>query len=122
MFVFSKDLKTLKEDKGKWTCKDSFKVQKIDYVDDKIVYVKIINLKSNKEIEFGTPGQAQKEINEVEKLVIDEVKVKALEDRCKKDNVDINTIYKLYKVNELSELTEKQYANINQFWDKLKEA
>ena len=122
MFVFSKDLKTLKEDKGKWTCKDSFKVQKIDYVDDKIVYVKIINLKSNKEIEFGTPGQAQKEINEVEKLVINEVKVKALEDRCKKDNVDINTIYKLYKVNELSELTEKQYANINQFWDKLKEA
>ena len=122
MFVFSKDLKTLKEDKGKWTCKDSFKVQKIDYVDDKIVYVKIINLKSSKEIEFGTPGQAQKEINEVEKLVVDEVKVKALEDRCKKDNVDINTIYKLYKVNVLSELTEKQYANINQFWDKLKEA
>ena len=121
MFVFSKDLKAHKEVQGKWTCKDSFKVQKIDYVDDKIVYVKIINLKSNKEIEFGTPGQAQKEINEVEKTAINDVKVKALEERCKNENVDINTIFKLYKVNSLSELTEKQYANINEFWEKLKE-
>ena len=55
-------------------------------------------------------------------LDIEKVVEASYTDRCKKDNVDINTIYKLYKVNELSELTEKQYANINQFWDKLKEA
>ena len=41
MFVFSKDLKAHKEVQGKWTCKDSFKVQKIDYVDDKIDNVDI---------------------------------------------------------------------------------
>ena len=124
MFVFSKDLKSLKQEENtkRWTCKDSFKVTAIEYVDEKIVYVKVLNLKTNKEIEFGTPAQVQNEHQTIAKMLVDETKVQALEERCKADNVDVNVILKLYKINSLSELTEVKYAHIHQHWEKIKEA
>lgn len=126
MFIFKKDLKTLEEAQQgnfkKWTCKDSFKVTDIQYIDEKIVYVKVLNLKTNKEIEFGTPAQAQQEAQKIENSFINEVKVKALIDRCEKEGVDGEKILKLYKVSFFNDLTEKQYANINEHWEKIKEA
>lgn len=113
MFVSAKDLKTLQEvGKGNWKCKDYFNVTEIEYVDKKIVYVKILNTKTNKEIEFGTPAKG--------KQYISEVKIKALVERCEKDAVPTDRIYKLYKVQRFGELTEKQYANINANWEKIK--
>ena len=126
MFIFKKDLKTLEEvQQGnfkKWTCKDSFKITDIQYIDEKIVYVKVLNLKTNNEIEFGTPAQVQEENKKIENSVIDEVKINALKERCNKEGVDTGKILKLYKVSLLNDLTEKQYANINQYWEKIKEA
>lgn len=126
MFVNKKDLQTLEEvQQGnfkKWTCKDSFKVTDIQYIDEKIVYVKVLNLKTNNEIEFGIPAQEQQENNKIENSVIDELKVKALMARCDKEGVDVGKILKLYKVSSLADLTEKMYANINQHWEKVKEA
>ena len=126
MFIFKKDLKTLEEvQQGnfkKWTCKDSFKVTAIEYIDEKIVYVKVLNLKTNKEIEFGTPAHEKAENQKIENSVIDEVKLKALIARCEKEGVDAGKILKLYKVSSLADLTEKMYANINQYWEKVKEA
>ena len=114
MFVFSKDLKTHKQDnKGKWCCKDTFRVTVIEHVDDKLVYVRVLNEKTKREIEFGLPAPAK---------VIDETKVRALEERCKKDRVDVNVILKLYNVKSLSELTEVKHANIHQHWEKIKES
>lgn len=120
MFVFAKDLKTLKGEGQKWTCKDSFKVTEIEYIDKKIVYVKILNLKTNAYIEFGTPAIEEAKKQKLEKQTISEIKVKALIERCEKDGVRIEKILELYKVKRLSELTEKQYANINGFWEKIK--
>jgi hypothetical protein len=120
MFVFKKDLKTLEEYNGKWTCKDSFKVTEIEYSEDKIVFVKILNLKTNEYIEFGQPAQAHAEQKKIEKSVISEVKLKALIERCDKEGVEPGKILKLYKVSSLADLTEKQFANINQHWDKIK--
>lgn len=80
------------------------------------------SIASYEEVSNAIKQQEEQETQKVEKTVIDNVKVKALEARCKNENVDINMIFKLYKVNALSELTEKQYANIHNFWDKLKEA
>jgi len=120
MFVLKKDLKTLEEYNGKWTCKDSFKVTEIEYSEDKIVFVKIMNLKTNEYIEFGQPAQAHAEQKKIEKSVISEVKLKALIARCDKEGVDTGKILKLYKVSSLADLTEKQYANINEHWDKIK--
>jgi hypothetical protein len=126
MFIFKKDLKTLEEAQQgnfkKWTCKDSFKVTDIQYIDEKIVYVKVLNLKTNKEIEFGTPANALSENKKIENSVIGEVKVKALIARCDGESVDIGKILKLYKVSSLADLTERQYAHINEHWEKIKEA
>ena len=120
MFVFAKDLKTLKQDGSRWVCKDSFKVTDIQYIYDKIVYVKVLNLKTNNTIEFGVPASDVPKLQAVEQTLISDEKVKALEEKCKADNVDVNDILKLYKVNSLAELTEVKHANIIQHWDKIK--
>ena len=120
MFVLAKDLKTLKGDNGRYTCKDSFKVTEIEYIDDKIVFVKVLNLKTDKEIMFGTPADALSEQKEIEKSVISDTKVKTLVGMCKKDDVQEETILKLYKVKALADLNEKQFLNITQHWEDIK--
>lgn len=122
MFVFAKDLKSLEQQGSKWTCKDSFKVTAIEYIDKKIVYVKILNIKTNKEIEFGTPATEKKAQENIENMRISEVKVKALIERCKNDGVQEEKILKLYRVSSLAELTEKKFANINTHWEEIKKA
>lgn len=120
MFVGKKDLETHEENNGKWTCKDTFKVVEIEYSEDKIVFVKVLNQKTNNYIEFGQPAQAHAEQKKIESSVISEVKLKALLARCEKEGVDTGKIMKLYNVNSLADLTELKYANINQFWEKIK--
>lgn len=124
MFVFKKDLKTHEETewqgKKKYNCKDTFIVTDIQYVGRKIVYVKVLNQKTNCEIEFGTPAQAVAEEKKIEKSKISEVKVAALEKRCAEDGVAAEKILSLYKVNALADLTERQYANIHNNWDKIR--
>ncbi len=69
-------------------------------------------------------AQMKKDEAEAEKLAkqkIDGVKVQALLKRCESENVDVNKILNLYKVESIPDLTERQYANINAHWDKLKE-
>jgi hypothetical protein len=121
MFVFKKDLKTLEESNGRWTCKDGFIVTDIQYIDKNIVYVKVLNTKTNNYIEFGTPAEEQKKQDKVAKQTVSETKVRALLSRMEKDNVPIDRILALYKVGSLNGLTENQYANINANWDKIKE-
>ena len=120
MFVFAKDLKTLNENNGRWTCKDFFEVVEIEYIDKKICYVKVLNTKNNVYIEFGMPADVQKKQDAIKKQTIDEVKVKALIARCENDGVKVETILKLYKVEKLEDLNEIKYANINANWEKVK--
>jgi hypothetical protein len=61
-----------------------------------------------------------KKAEEIGKQYIPEVKIKALVERCEKDGVPTDRIYALYKVKRFGELTEKQYANINANWEKIK--
>lgn len=120
MFVFAKDLKTLNENNGRWTCKDYFTVAEIEYIDKKIVYVKVRNEKTGNYIEFGTPADAKKKQGDIEKQPISEVKVKALIARCENEGVKVETILKFYKVEKLEDLNEIKYANINANWEKVK--
>lgn len=126
MFVFAKDLKTLEptewQGKKKWTCKDTFKVTEIEYLDKRIVYVKLYNFKTEKYIEFGTPKEDLKKQQKIENALISEVKIKALLARCDKEGVDIKTILKLYKVSSVADLNEVKYAHINQHWQQIKES
>ena len=66
--------------------------------------------------------KAEAENKKIENSVINEVKVKALIARCEKEKVDAGKILELYKVSSLADLKEKQYANINLHWEKIKEA
>jgi hypothetical protein len=124
MFVFKKDLKTLEESewqgKKKYICRDSFIVTDIQYNGKKIVYVKILNQKTNCEIEFGMPVDEAKDQKKIENSKISETKIKALLARCEKDGVETTTIRKLYKVENLCDLTEKQFAHIHENWEKVK--
>ncbi len=124
MFILKKDLKTLEETewqgKKKWTCKDSFKVTEIEYINKRIAYVKVLNLKNNVEIEFGQPSEAVKEETAVAKEKIGNIKAEALKARCKNDGVEPEKILKLYKVESFEKLTEKQFRNIADNWEKIK--
>ena len=124
MFVYKKDLKSLEEfewqGKKKWTTKDTFTVQEIEYLEGKIVYVKVLNNSTKGIIEFGQPASVQAEQKQIEKATISDIKVKALQIRCEKEGVDPDKILKLYKVASFADLTEKQYANINEHWEKIK--
>lgn len=118
MFVFAKDLKTLKQDGSRWVCKDSFKVTHIEYEEDKICYVRVENQKTKKFIDFGTPAS----ITKITKSKIDDVKVKSLEQRCVNDGVNVERVLKHFSVTTLEDLTEKQLSILNQYWDSFKEA
>ena len=63
----------------------------------------------------------QQESQKVENSFIDDVKVKALMARCEKEGVEPNYICKLCKVKKIEELTEKNFAEVHQHWQGIKE-
>lgn len=65
--------------------------------------------------------KAEEENKKIENSVIDEVKVKALIARCEKEGVNPEYICKLCKVNKIEELTEKNFAEVHQHWQGIKE-
>lgn len=64
--------------------------------------------------------QEQLKTEDISNQKISEVKVKALEARCKSDGVAVEKLLELYKVKTLADLTEKKFANIHEHWDKIK--
>lgn len=55
LFIYSQNLKTLRQENGKWKCNDSFKVVDIKYdLNNTISYLKILNQKTNQFIEFNS--------------------------------------------------------------------
>lgn len=126
MWVGAKDLKTLKEVEGyqgkkKWECKDSFVVTEIEYSDRKIVFVKVVNTKTNNEIVFGTPAKASEKIEDISKMKISKIKVEALAEKAYAEGVPIARICTLYKVKSIDSMNEKQYRNCLDNWQKIKE-
>lgn len=126
MFVYAKDLKTLKEVEGyqgkkKWECRDSFVVKEIEYKDGKIIFVKVLNTKTDNEIFFGTPSKAEQEQKKVAKTRIDATKVQAIKQRCANDNVSEEKVLKFYKLKAFENMTEAQFAHAHTYWQEIKE-
>lgn len=84
--------------------------------------VKDADSRDNRQKEAEEQKKAEAEQKKIENSVISEVKVKALLARCEKEGVEPAKILKLYKAKSIADLTELQYANINDNWDKVKEA
>lgn len=123
MFVFKRDLKTLELDaNGRYTCKDVFKVDTLEYDGDRIAYVAVRNLKNDKLLEFGTPVEVQKQVQKVGDERVSEVKRTVLASRCEHEGVRIEKLLALYKIDTLEQVTEKMFANIFEHWKQVKEA
>lgn len=123
MFVFKRDLKTLEQDaNGRYTCKDVFKVESLEYDGDRIAYVAVRNLKNDKLLEFGTPVEVQKQVQKVGDERVPEVKRTVLASRCEHEGVSIEKLLALYKIDSLEQVTEKMFANICEHWEQVKEA
>lgn len=60
------------------------------------------------------------ELQDISKQKIDSIKLKALENKCRKEHVDEAVLLRLYKIKTLADMTEKQYSNVVEFWDKIK--
>ncbi len=109
MFVNAKDLKTLESSdwngKKVWKCKDFFTVEEIEYVDRKIVYVKVKNNKNNVEIEFGTPADGIAKEKEVLASKIDKAKLNVLVAEMKKKGIAEAKILERYKIDSLEDMT-----------------
>lgn len=103
---------------GKKVCRERFSVGEIEYSGEKISYLTIQNGKDETVYSFGNPSESG--FTEKESEFITDTQEKALYARCQSEGVDPNRICDLYKVNEFSELTLKQYGNINQFWERIK--
>ena len=105
MWVSAKDLATLELVNTKYTCRDTFKVTEIEYVDKKIAYVKIQNLNTKQFIEFGTPAKAPKGTKSDAESLIDEAKKNVLIETAKKKGVEVSKILERYGVNLIDDMT-----------------
>lgn len=107
---------TIKEGRnGKPACYDRFKVTEIDYDESgNINLLEIINEK--------TGAVVYKMGDAPEETVGEDFRLKALRTLLEENGITDETICKLYKVASLSDLTEKQHANIANNIGKIKEA
>lgn len=114
MFVNPKDLKTHKQENGRWTCTDYFTVQDIQYIGRKICFVRIKNEKTNGYIDFGTPAGESIKQEEIAYKVISSEKAKALFETLVKMGTNIETLLDQYHVKSVYDLNEAQHSNIIQ--------
>ena len=121
------------------TTYDRFDVQSIGYDDDgRINQLTIINPRTNAQVySFGkavkqkaapkvdapqTDEQAMEEqYEDVRKKTIGGTRAKALEKHLSQNGILVDTVYSLYKVKNLKNLTEKQHQNIIENTAKIKE-
>lgn len=62
----------------------------------------------------------EKKIEEISNMKIAPLKVDVLKKRCAADDVPLDRILKLYKLKSIEDMTEKQFQNCTQYWEKVK--
>lgn len=106
IFVGAKDLKTLKEDKGRWTCRDFFRVVIVQYSGRKLCYVAIRNEKTGKLLEFGEPVDPNRQTHATE------TQVQALRNTIKKKGIPEDEILHKMSMDGWGLVTVEQYNSI----------
>lgn len=82
--------------------------------------VKDADSRDNRQDEAAEQKKVEAEQKQIEKQPIPEVKVKVLAGKCETEGVAPEKIFKLYKVSAFEKLTEKQFRNILDNWEKIK--
>lgn len=105
----AEQLKTLAQDDKtrKWKCNDSFSVEDVEYIENKISYLKIVN---NRSKEIYTWGRSKKLQPENRNDLIDEQEYAMLCQLIKDADVNMEKLLLQYKVNSLMLLTKVQYT------------
>ena len=64
--------------------------------------------------------KAEQQFEDVGKMKIAPLKVDILKKKCSEENVPEDRILKLYKLKSIEDMTEKQFQNCMQYWEKVK--
>ena len=64
--------------------------------------------------------EEEQKIEEISNMKIAPLKVDVLKKRCAADDVPLDRILKLYKLKSIEDMTEKQFQNCTQYWEKVK--
>lgn len=121
MFVKPNKLKTFKNENGRFTCKDRFRVNDIIYSGKKIVKVDVLNESTGEVIVFGEASEETQKVQEVKEKKISKVKGKALEKMLTDAGQDIEKIKAYYKFTKFEDLTEQQHQMIVSGFQKAQE-
>lgn len=105
----SEQLKTLYQDDKtkKWKCTDSFSVEAVEYVENKMSYLKVVNNKTKEVFAWGRSKELQPE-NKND--LISEEEYAMLCQLIKEANVNEEKLLLQYKVNSLMLLTKVRYT------------
>lgn len=76
---------------------------------------------TKKKQDAAEEAKHEAEVNFIKNAIISEDKARVLMKMCLTENVNADALCKLYKVNDLTELTEEKFQNINAHWAKVKE-
>lgn len=82
--------------------------------------VKDADTRDNRQEEAKKQQKDEAETKEIENMKISKIKADVLHKKCADEGVDEAKILSLYKVSAFSELTERQFRNINDNWEKIK--
>lgn len=107
MWVNARDLATLREVNGKYTCNDRFHVTRLEYDGNKICLVAIVNERTGVELTFGQPQTATAAQREVSATKISKVKADALRALCQEKGVDPVAVCERYGVTAFNDMTEE---------------
>jgi hypothetical protein len=112
MFVKPQDLKSFKDDNGRFTCKDRFRVTKIEYDGRRIAQVDVLNESTGGILVFGEPASETQKTQEVRNQKIGEVKGKAIVKALTDAGQNVDAFLEYYKVEKAEDLTEEQHLAI----------
>lgn len=116
MNVYKKDLTSLTQDRGKWICRDYFRVTDIQYTGRRIVYVAIENLRTHNILCFGEPAEEKQKREDTAAKRIGKVKADALLKRCADDGIPEGFLLGSCQVSDAADITEGRHAWIAANW------
>lgn len=80
-----------------------------------------VSVASAEEVQNAMLHQEQMKQEETGKKKIDAIKVSAFYSKCQNDAVPVDLVLNLYKVKKPEDMTEKQFSNMVNNWDKVLE-
>ena len=110
MFVKPDKLKTFKkDDNGRFSCKDRFRVKDIIYSGKKIVNVDVVNENTGEVITFGENPEDTKKTEAIKGKKIGKIKGKAIEARLIAAGQSVDAFKEYFKVSDFANMTEEQH-------------